>query len=197
MGRSEHLTQLFFFTRSLKAPLVLMLNKPMSSLPATLSKSLSLKICWVVSSMGRANLLIRGLRSLLMTTWMSMVIHSRGVSFAPANSPLSCSIGSPINPFSRVYPEEMIQTGISAIDTMNSIARGQKIPIFSAAGLPHNEVSHLLQKSLCSFKELMSSFLRSLLKSVVKQVSSRNSPLQRMSMMVTKTTSPSCLVLWV
>lgn len=35
----------------------------------------------------------------------------------------------------------MIQTGISTIDTMNSIARGQKIPIFSAAGLPHNEVS--------------------------------------------------------
>lgn len=34
----------------------------------------------------------------------------------------------------------MIQTGISAIDIMNSIARGQKIPIFSAAGLPHNEV---------------------------------------------------------
>lgn len=48
--------------------------------------------------------------------------------------------GQPINPFSRIYPEEMIQTGISAIDTMNSIARGQKIPIFSAAGLPHNEV---------------------------------------------------------
>jgi len=35
----------------------------------------------------------------------------------------------------------MIQTGISAIDTMNSIARGQKIPIFSAAGLPHNEIA--------------------------------------------------------
>jgi hypothetical protein len=49
--------------------------------------------------------------------------------------------GFPINPFNRVYPEEMIQTGISAIDTMNSIARGQKIPLFSAAGLPHNEVS--------------------------------------------------------
>jgi V-type H+-transporting ATPase subunit B len=48
--------------------------------------------------------------------------------------------GQPINPYSRIYPEEMIQTGISAIDTMNSIARGQKIPIFSAAGLPHNEV---------------------------------------------------------
>jgi V-type H+-transporting ATPase subunit B len=52
--------------------------------------------------------------------------------------------GSPINPFSRIYPEEMIQTGISAIDTMNSIARGQKIPIFSAAGLPHNETSDFL-----------------------------------------------------
>ncbi|KAF3842547.1 hypothetical protein F7725_024498 [Dissostichus mawsoni] len=38
-------------------------------------------------------------------------------------------------------PEEMIQTGISAIDGMNSIARGQKIPIFSAAGLPHNEIA--------------------------------------------------------
>jgi len=50
-------------------------------------------------------------------------------------------MGQPINPFSRVYPEEMIQTGISTIDTMNSIARGQKIPIFSAAGLPHNEIA--------------------------------------------------------
>ncbi|KAK9247222.1 P-loop containing nucleoside triphosphate hydrolase protein [Lipomyces tetrasporus] len=49
--------------------------------------------------------------------------------------------GSPINPYSRIYPEEMISTGISAIDTMNSIARGQKIPIFSAAGLPHNEIA--------------------------------------------------------
>lgn len=50
-------------------------------------------------------------------------------------------MGQPINPFSRIYPEEMIQTGLSAIDTMNSIARGQKIPIFSAAGLPHNEIA--------------------------------------------------------
>jgi V-type H+-transporting ATPase subunit B len=49
--------------------------------------------------------------------------------------------GQPINPVMRTYPEEMIQTGISAIDTMNSIARGQKIPIFSAAGLPHNEIA--------------------------------------------------------
>ncbi|KCZ79571.1 V-type proton ATPase subunit B [Anncaliia algerae PRA339] len=49
--------------------------------------------------------------------------------------------GQPINPQSRTYPEEMIQTGISSIDVMNSIARGQKIPIFSASGLPHNEIA--------------------------------------------------------
>ncbi|XP_037663255.1 V-type proton ATPase subunit B, kidney isoform isoform X1 [Choloepus didactylus] len=49
--------------------------------------------------------------------------------------------GQPINPYDRIYPEEMIQTGISPIDVMNSIARGQKIPIFSAAGLPHNEIA--------------------------------------------------------
>jgi len=48
--------------------------------------------------------------------------------------------GMPINPFARIYPKEMIQTGISSIDVMNSIARGQKIPLFSAAGLPHNEI---------------------------------------------------------
>ena len=50
-------------------------------------------------------------------------------------------MGQPINPYSRTYPEEMVQTGISAIDVMNSIARGQKIPIFSANGLPHNEIA--------------------------------------------------------
>ncbi|KAJ1616816.1 adenosine triphosphatase B subunit [Pavlovales sp. CCMP2436] len=49
--------------------------------------------------------------------------------------------GEPINPQCRTYPEEMIQTGISTIDCMNSIARGQKIPLFSAAGLPHNEIA--------------------------------------------------------
>lgn len=48
--------------------------------------------------------------------------------------------GSSINPGCRTYPKEMIQTGISAIDTMNSVVRGQKIPLFSAAGLPHNEI---------------------------------------------------------
>ena len=49
-------------------------------------------------------------------------------------NPPTCVQGQPINPWSRIYPEEMVQTGISAIDVMNSIARGQKIPIFSANG---------------------------------------------------------------
>jgi V-type H+-transporting ATPase subunit B len=50
-------------------------------------------------------------------------------------------MGKPINPSARTYPQEMIQTGISTIDGMNSVARGQKIPLFSAAGLPHNEIA--------------------------------------------------------
>merc|ERR1719506_1951825 len=49
--------------------------------------------------------------------------------------------GSPINPFAREYPEDMIQTGISTIDTMMSVVRGQKIPLFSGSGLPHNEIA--------------------------------------------------------
>lgn len=49
--------------------------------------------------------------------------------------------GQPINPYNREYPREMIQTGLSSIDVMNSIARGQKIPIFSGNGLPHNEIA--------------------------------------------------------
>ncbi len=46
--------------------------------------------------------------------------------------------GNPINPYSRAYPREFIQTGISAIDGLNTLVRGQKLPIFSGAGLPHN-----------------------------------------------------------
>ncbi|KAH8060367.1 hypothetical protein JL721_9128 [Aureococcus anophagefferens] len=66
--------------------------------------------------------------------------------------------GTPINPSCRDYPKAMIQTGISAIDVMNSIARGgQKIPLFSAAGLPHNEVAAQIarQASLVQLKDTM------------------------------------------
>ncbi len=46
--------------------------------------------------------------------------------------------GLPINPAARAYPEDFIQTGVSAIDGMNTLVRGQKLPLFSGGGLPHN-----------------------------------------------------------
>ena len=46
--------------------------------------------------------------------------------------------GSPINPYCREYPDDFIQTGISTIDGLNTLVRGQKLPIFSGAGLPHS-----------------------------------------------------------
>jgi len=49
--------------------------------------------------------------------------------------------GSPINPSARDYPIDFIQTGISAIDGMNPLVRGQKLPIFSAYGLPHTRIA--------------------------------------------------------
>jgi len=50
-------------------------------------------------------------------------------------------IGAAINPTARAYPDEFIQTGISTIDGMNTLVRGQKLPIFSGAGLPHNQLA--------------------------------------------------------
>lgn len=49
--------------------------------------------------------------------------------------------GTPINPAARDYPSEFIQTGISAIDGLNTLVRGQKLPIFSGSGLPHSELA--------------------------------------------------------
>ncbi|HUH97571.1 MAG TPA: V-type ATP synthase subunit B [Anaerolineales bacterium] len=49
--------------------------------------------------------------------------------------------GQPINPTARVYPRDYIQTGISAIDGMNTLLRGQKLPIFSGAGMPHDQIA--------------------------------------------------------
>ena len=50
-------------------------------------------------------------------------------------------IGNAINPYSREEPSEFIQTGISTIDGMNTLVRGQKLPIFSGSGLPHNKIA--------------------------------------------------------
>ncbi len=49
--------------------------------------------------------------------------------------------GLPINPYSREYPRDFIQTGISAIDGMNTLIRGQKLPIFSGSGMPHDRIA--------------------------------------------------------
>jgi V/A-type H+-transporting ATPase subunit B len=60
------------------------------------------------------------------------------------NKPLPLAVdeldvnGAPINPSAREYPKEFIQTGISAIDGMNTLSRGQKLPLFTESGLPHN-----------------------------------------------------------
>jgi V/A-type H+-transporting ATPase subunit B len=49
--------------------------------------------------------------------------------------------GASLNPFSRAYPAEFIQTGLSCIDGMNTLVRGQKLPLFSGSGLPHNTMA--------------------------------------------------------
>jgi len=49
--------------------------------------------------------------------------------------------GNPINPYSRDYPNEFIQTGISTIDLLNTLVRGQKLPLFSGSGLPHSRIA--------------------------------------------------------
>ncbi|MEA4972955.1 MAG: V-type ATP synthase subunit B [Candidatus Metalachnospira sp.] len=49
--------------------------------------------------------------------------------------------GAPINPAAREYPSEFIQTGVSSIDGLNTLVRGQKLPIFSGAGLPHSQLA--------------------------------------------------------
>ncbi len=54
--------------------------------------------------------------------------------------------GLPINPAARNYPQEFIQTGISAIDGLNTLVRGQKLPIFSASGLPHANLAAQIAK---------------------------------------------------
>lgn len=61
--------------------------------------------------------------------------------------------GLPINPAARVYPDEFIQTGVSAIDGLNTLVRGQKLPIFSAAGLPHSRLAAQIARQSKVLKE--------------------------------------------
>lgn len=61
--------------------------------------------------------------------------------------------GLAINPWSREYPEDFIQTGFSSIDALNTLVRGQKLPIFSGAGLPHNKLAIDIARQATVLKE--------------------------------------------
>ncbi len=67
--------------------------------------------------------------------------------------------GDALNPAARAYPREFIQTGISAIDGMNSLTRGQKLPIFSGGGLPHNRVASQIVRQAKLLGEEASDFV--------------------------------------
>jgi len=76
---------------------------------------------------------------------LGRVFDGLGRSFDGGPPPLAADLrdvnGMPINPYSRRYPREFIQTGVSALDGMNSLVRGQKLPIFSGNGLPHDRMA--------------------------------------------------------
>src|SRR5690625_4209008 len=55
--------------------------------------------------------------------------------------------GIPLNPVARDYPSEFIQTGVSSIDGLNTLVRGQKLPIFSGSGLPHNKLAAMIARN--------------------------------------------------
>ncbi|MFA5693295.1 MAG: V-type ATP synthase subunit B [Acholeplasmataceae bacterium] len=55
--------------------------------------------------------------------------------------------GTPLNPVARDYPSEFIQTGVSSIDGLNTLVRGQKLPIFSGSGLPHNRLAAMIARN--------------------------------------------------
>ena len=67
--------------------------------------------------------------------------------------------GSPINPTSRVYPRNYIETGISSLDIMNTLVRGQKLPIFTGAGLPNNQlIGQIIKQARIAEEEIGEKF---------------------------------------
>lgn len=67
--------------------------------------------------------------------------HPRGDTPRPVALKRLDINGLPLNPYARDYPNEFIQTGVSTIDGLNTLVRGQKLPIFSASGLPHSQLA--------------------------------------------------------
>lgn len=96
-------------------------------------------------STAKAKFLGRGLELGVSTDMLGRVFSGMGdaIDGGPAIIPEKRMDinGQPINPYARDYPNEFIQTGISAIDGLNTLVRGQKLPVFSASGLPHAELA--------------------------------------------------------
>ncbi len=93
----------------------------------------------------RVKFLARGQRVDVAPDILGRTFNGRGAPIDEAPAVLAQKTldinGSPMNPCARDYPNEFIQTGISTIDGMNTLVRGQKLPLFSGAGLPHNRLA--------------------------------------------------------
>ncbi|HWH69104.1 MAG TPA: V-type ATP synthase subunit B [Candidatus Sulfotelmatobacter sp.] len=93
----------------------------------------------------RARFLGESFRLPVSRDMLGRVFDGLGRSLDNLGAPLSTDLrdvnGLPINPYARRYPREFIQTGLSAIDGMNALVRGQKLPIFSGNGLPHDRIA--------------------------------------------------------
>ncbi len=93
----------------------------------------------------RVRFLGRSLRVPVAREMLGRVFDGLGHPLDGGPPPLAMELrdvnGDPINPVCRDYPRECIQTGVSSIDGMNTLVRGQKLPIFSASGLPHDQLA--------------------------------------------------------
>lgn len=93
----------------------------------------------------RVRFLGRSMRLAVSTEMLGRVFDGMGRPIDGAPAPFGGAErdvnGRPINPSARTFPTDFIQTGISAIDGMNTIVRGQKLPIFSGSGMPHNAIA--------------------------------------------------------
>ena len=101
--------------------------------------------------------------------------------------------GLPMNPAARSYPQEFIQTGVSAIDGLNTLVRGQKLPIFSASGLPHANLAAQIarQAKVRGTDEPLPLSLRRWVSPLRKRIS-----LPRALRRRARSTVPSCLSTW-
>ncbi|MDJ0865757.1 MAG: V-type ATP synthase subunit B [Myxococcota bacterium] len=101
----------------------------------------------------RVRFLGRPLETPVGAEMLGRTFNGRGAPIDGGPPPVAADLcdvnGVPINPVARDYPREFIQTGVSAIDGMNTLVRGQKLPIFSASGLPHDALAAQIVRQAC------------------------------------------------